>query len=222
MREPTSVVLADDHYLVREGTRRLLADSGEITVLDAVGNAVELLHAVQRHQPDAVIADIRMPPTHRTEGIVAAHRIRAAFPHIGVVILSQHADEQYVFDLFQHGTNGLAYLLKERVGELDELVRAVREVVAGRSVVDPSIVEVLLGAHRRAVGSPLRDLTARELEVLRHMAEGRTNKAIAEALTLSESTVEKHVNATFAKLGLTAETQLHRRVAAVLTYLRAQ
>ena len=115
----------------------------------------------------------------------------------------------------------MAYLLKERVGEVDELVRAVREVVAGRSVVDPRVVEVLLGAHRRAAGSPLRGLTARELEVLRHMAEGRTNKGIAEELSLSESTVEKHVNSVFGKLG-GVESQLHRRVAAVLTYLRAQ
>src|SRR5207302_9445031 len=127
----------------REGTRRLLEDSGEVDVLAAVGTAAELLDAVARLRPDAVLTDIRMPPGHHMEGIAAAHAIRAAHPHVGVVVLSQHADEAYAFQLFQAGTAGLAYLLKERVGDLDELLRAVREVVAGRSVVDPLVVEAL-------------------------------------------------------------------------------
>ncbi|WP_282797446.1 response regulator transcription factor [Streptomyces sp. CC224B] len=217
---PLRLVIAEDHYLVREGTRRLLEDTGEVRVLAAVGTATELLDAVGRLLPDVVIADIRMPPGHHTEGITAAHAIRAAHPGIGVVVLSQHANENYAFDLFRCGTNGLAYLLKERIGEVDELLRALHEVTAGRSVVDPRIVEVLIGSHARAADAPLSHLTRRELDVLRQMAEGKTNRAIAESLSLSESTVEKHVNSTFAKLGLAEIPQLHRRVSAVLAYLR--
>ncbi|MFI2074117.1 response regulator [Streptomyces triculaminicus] len=217
---PLRVVIAEDHYLVREGTRRLLEDTGDVAVVSAVGDAAELLEVVEELRPEVVIADIRMPPGHHTEGIAAAHAIRAGHPGIGVVMLSQHADENYAFDLFQRGTDGLAYLLKERIGELDELLRALREVAAGRSVVDPRIVEVLMGSHTRAADAPLAALTRRELDVLRHMAEGKTNRAIAQALVLSESTIEKHVNSTFAKLGLAEEPQLHRRVSAVLAYLR--
>jgi DNA-binding NarL/FixJ family response regulator len=217
MTDRLRVLIAEDHYLVREGTRRLLADSGAVDVLAAVGTADELLDAVDRLRPDAVITDIRMPPAQHTEGIDAAHRIRARHPAIGVVVLSHHANEHYAFQLFQHGTAGLAYLLKERVTEVDELVRALREVAAGRSVVDPRIVEVLLHSD---TNSPLRSLTPRELDVLRHMASGKTNRVIARELTLSESTIEKHVNATFAKLGLTAEPELHHWVAAVLAYFR--
>ncbi|MFI9720827.1 response regulator [Streptomyces sp. NPDC052396] len=220
MPDPLRVVIAEDHYLVREGTRRLLEDTGDVQVLAAVGTAGELLDAVDRLRPDVVIADIRMPPGHHTEGITAAHAIRAAHPGIGVVMLSQHANEHYAFDLFRRGTDGLAYLLKERIGELDELLRALREVVAGRSVVDPRIVEVLMGSHARTADAPLAALTRRELDVLRHMAQGKTNRSIAESLALSESTIEKHVNSTFAKLGLAEEPQLHRRVSAVLAYLR--
>src|SRR5947208_8115762 len=201
-RECLRILVADDHYLVREGVRRLLEGSGQITVLATVGTADELLTAVEREQPDAIIADIRMPPEHHTEGITAAHTIRARHPDIGVVVLSQHANEHYAFALFQHGTPGLAYLLKERIGDLDELVRALHEVAAGRSVIDPRIVEVLLHSHTRAAASPLAQLTPRELDVLRLMAQGKNNRAIAEALSLSESTIEKHVNSTFAKLGL--------------------
>ncbi|GAA2781831.1 response regulator [Crossiella cryophila] len=220
MPEPLRIVIAEDHYLVREGTRRLLEDSGEVRVVAAVGTAEELLDAVRRFRLDAVITDIRMPPGHNTEGITAAHHIRVHHQDIGVVVLSQHANEQYAFDLFQHGTDGLAYLLKERIGEVDELLRALHEVRAGRSVIDPRIVEVLLGSRAKAADAPLTRLSPRELEVLRHMAQGKTNRAIAEYLTLSESTIEKHVNSTFAKLGLAEEPQVHRRVSAVLTYLR--
>lgn len=214
------VVIAEDHYLVREGTRRILEDSGEVSVIAAVGTAVELLDAVDRLSPDAVITDIRMPPGHHTEGIAAAHEIQTRFPSVGVVVLSQHANEQYAFALFSRGTAGLAYLLKERVGDVAELLRALREVVAGRSVIDPRIVEVLVRSHTRTSESPLASLTARELDVLGEMAQGKNNRGIAEALSLSESTVEKHVNAVFAKLSLGTEDSLHRRVAAVLTFLR--
>jgi DNA-binding NarL/FixJ family response regulator len=214
------IVIAEDNYLVREGTRRLLEDSGEVDVLAAVGTAEELLDAVARLRPDAALTDIRMPPSHHMEGIAAAHAIRAAHPHVGVVVLSQHADEAYAFHLFQAGTAGLAYLLKERVGDLDELLRALREVVAGRSVVDPLVVEALVAHRARLAQSPLSSLTPRELDVLREMAQGKTNHAIAQTLVLSESAVEKHVNAIFSKLGLSEEPQVHRRVAAVLTFLR--
>jgi len=219
-REHLRILIADDHFLVREGTRRLLEDSEHITVLAALGTPDELLTAVEHEQPDAVIADIRMPPSHHTEGITAAHAIRSRYPEIGVVVLSQHANEHYAFALFQHGTEGLAYLLKERIGDLEELIRALHEVTAGRSVIDPRIVEVLLHAHTRTADSPLTQLTPRELDVLRLMAEGKNNHTIAQALTLSESTIEKHVNSTFSKLGLGEQPGLHHRVTAVLTYLR--
>src|SRR3979411_2272234 len=142
--EPLRVVIAEDNYLVREGTRRLLEDSGEVEVVAAVGAPDELLEAVDRLLPNAVLTDIRMPPDHDMEGIQAAHQIRARHPQIGVVVLSQHADEAYAFQLLKDGTAGLAYLLKERIGDLDQLLRALRETIAGRSVIDPVVVEALL------------------------------------------------------------------------------
>ena len=214
------VVVAEDNYLVREGTRRLLEDSGEIEVLATVGTADELLDAVVRLRPDAAITDIRMPPTMHMEGIEAAHRIRESHPRVGVVVLSQHADQAYAFELLKNGTAGLAYLLKERVGDLDDLVDVLCEVVAGRSVIDPQVVEVLVASRARLADSPVSGLTPRELDVLREMAQGKANGGIASALFLSESAVEKHVHSIFSKLGLSEEPQLHRRVAAVLAYLR--
>jgi DNA-binding NarL/FixJ family response regulator len=222
MPEPLRIVLAEDHYLVREGTRRLLEGSGAVAVLAAVGTADEALAAVARLRPDALLTDIRMPPDHQMEGIDAAHIIRARTPRVGVVVLSQHAEAAYAVELFRHGTAGLAYLLKERVGDLDELVRALRAVVAGRSVIDPQIVELLVAQQTRLADSAISTLSARELEVLRRMAEGKTNRAIADQLHLSESAVEKHINAIFSKLGLGEETQIHRRVAAVLAFLHEQ
>src|ERR687884_1646446 len=211
MPSPLQVVIAEDNYLVREGTRRLLEESGEVEVLAAGGTGTELLDAVQRLRPQAVLTDIRMPPGHHTEGIEAAHAIRAGHPEVGVVVLSQHAEEAYAFQLFQHGTAGLAYLLKERVGDLDELLRALHEVVAGRSVIDAQIVELLVAHRARVANSPVSRLSPRELEVLREMAQGKSNGAIAQALVLSESAVEKHVNAIFSKLGLSEEPYVHRR-----------
>ena len=221
MSEPLRIVIADDNYLVREGTRRLLEDSGEVNVEAAVGSAPELLDAVRRNAPDAVITDIRMPldkaaggvAAPAMEGIDAAHAIKKSAPSVGVVILSQYADESYAFELFRNGTAGLAYLLKDRVGDLHHLLEALREVTAGGSVIDPQVVDALQT-------SPLARLTPRELDVLREMAAGRGNAGIAQALHLSESSVEKHVNAIFAKLDLASEQQVHRRVAAVLTFLR--
>ncbi len=220
MTSPLRVVIAEDNYLVREGTRRLLEDSGEVSVIAAVGTAAELLDAVARLRPDAVLTDIRLPPGHHVEGIEAAHAIRATHPGVGVAVLSQHADEAYAFELLRYGVSGLAYLLKERVGDLDELLRALREVAAGGSVVDPRVVELLVAHRARLRESAIGGLSPRELDVLREMAQGKTNRAVAESLILSESAVEKHVNGIFSKLGLSEEPQLHRRVAAVLTFLR--
>lgn len=220
MSEPLRVVIAEDHYLVREGTRKLLEDSGEVTVEAAVGTATELKDAVRRMHPDAVITDIRMPPGHHMEGIAAAHAIRAEHPEVGVVVLSQHADAAYALELLKHGSAGYAYLLKDRLREIGELLRALHAVAQGGSLIDPQVVETLVDKRRRSEHSPLAELTPRELEVLHAMAEGRTNKGIAERLFLSESSVEKHVAAIFGKLGLPQEAQVHRRVAAVLTFLR--
>ena len=229
MAEPLRVVIADDNYLVREGTRRLLEESGQVTVQAAVGSAPELLDAVRRAPPDAVLTDIRMPPPGQAadqpagpskEGIDAAHAIKASAPGVGVVILSQYADEAYAFELFRNGTAGLAYLLKDRVGDLRQLLSALHEVAAGGSVIDPRIVEALVVRRARLRESPLARLTPRELHVLQEMARGQGNAGIAQKLSLSESSVEKNVNAIFTKLGLTSEQLVHRRVAAVLTFLR--
>ncbi len=228
MAEPLRIVIADDNYLVREGTRRLLEDSGQVTVQAAVGSAPELLDAVHRTRPEAVLTDIRMPAgpaAGRTagpamEGIDAAHRIKASTPGVGVVILSQYADESYAFELFRNGTAGLAYLLKDRVGDLRQLLAALREVTSGGSVIDPQVVDALVARRARLRESPLARLTPRELDVLREMAQGRGNAGIASELFLSESSVEKHVNAIFAKLDLASEQRVNRRVAAVLTFLR--
>ena len=228
MTEHLQIVIADDNYLVREGTRQLLEASGEVTVQAAVGSAPELLDAVRRRRPDAVLTDIRMPvpaaangdQAPAMEGIDAAHAIKMSQPRVGVVILSQYADESYAFELFRNGTAGLAYLLKDRVGDLDQLLSALHAVAAGGSVIDPEVVDALVSRRVRLQSSPLSRLTPRELDVLREMAKGRGNAGIAQALYLSESSVEKHVNAIFTKLDLASEQQVHRRVAAVLTFLR--
>jgi DNA-binding NarL/FixJ family response regulator len=217
------VVIAEDHYLVREGTRRLLESSGDVEVLAAVENTEALLDAVERLHPDAVITDIRMPPTNQMEGIEAAHVIRSRHPQVGVVVLSQYVNSLYAFELFRDGTTGLAYLLKDRVGELEELLRALRAVTTGGSVIDPKVVEGLLARRQQLAGSLLETLTSRELEVLSEMAQGKSNTAISGSLYISPSAVEKHINAIFAKLTLSAEDGAqHRRVAAVLTFLRNQ
>lgn len=217
-RDVLRVVIAEDNYLVREGLRRLLEDSGEVTVVASTSNAVELLDAVRRLAPDVVLTDIRMPPGHHREGIEAARRIRADHPGTGVVVLSQHTDESYALALFADGSAGLGYLLKDRIGDLEDLVHALREVRVGGSVVDPVIVDTLV-RRRTGPAGRLAALSPRELDVLREMARGRTNAGIEEALHLSASTVEKHVNAIFTKLRL-PEAGVHRRVAAVLAFLK--
>ncbi len=220
MAEQLRVIIAEDNYLLREGTRRLLEDSDQVDVVAAVGNAIELLDAVERMRPHAVLTDIRMPPGHHMEGIEAARTIRSRHPEVGVVVLSQHSDELYAYELLKDGTAGLAYLLKERVSDLDALVRTLREVVGGGSVIDARVVEALLGRRARETESALGALSPREREVLAKMAEGCTNPVIARALFMSGSTVEKHVSAILSKLGLSEEKEIDRRVAAVLAYLK--
>jgi DNA-binding NarL/FixJ family response regulator len=217
--EKLRLVLADDHYLVREGTRSLLEDTGRIDVVATAGNAEELLAAVEQYHPGVVITDIRMPPSHSLEGIRAALAIRRSFPEVGVIALSQYVDGSYALELFKDGTGGLGYLLKERVGDLDELLVAIETVAAGGSTIDPIVVEALVESRGRATRSPLRHLSPRELDVLREMAQGKNNQGIADALYLSESAVEKHVGSIFVKLWVTEQSQISRRVAAVVTFL---
>ncbi|WES65706.1 response regulator transcription factor [Microbacter sp. GSS18] len=220
MIEKLRVVVADDHYLVREGVRRALATDDRVDVIAAVGTADELELVVDREQPDAVVTDIRMPPGHSTEGIDAALRIRERHPSIGIVVLSQYNDPGYAMDLLRDGTDGMAYLLKERIGDPGAIVGAVEAVAAGGSRIDPDVVSALVSAGR--VSSPLAALSDREREVLEQMAQGRTNAGIAEQLHLSESSIEKYAGSLFTKLGLGDEPHVHRRVAAVLAYLQEQ
>ena len=214
------VVFAEDNYLVREGTAALLAEAGEVDIVGTAASFDELLEAVGEHGPDAVLTDIRMPPTGTDEGIRAAKQIRAEHPDVGVVVLSQFADEEYVYELLKDGAAGLGYLLKERVADVEELVRALEEVSRGGSVLDPRVVESLVAAKDRMAHSPLAALTEREREVLSHMAQGQNNGAIAKSLFLTERAVEKHINSLFHKLDLTEEPAVHRRVMAVLAFLR--
>jgi DNA-binding NarL/FixJ family response regulator len=215
------VVFADDNYLVREGVAGLLAETPGVEVVETVANPEGLLRAVAAHRPEAVLTDIRMPPSFTTEGIVAARRIRTEFPETGVVVLSQYVEEDYAFDLLSEGVAGLGYLLKERVSEVDEIVRALHEVARGGSVLDPRIVEGLLGRGAREQDSALPALSDREHEVLAALASGRSNSAIAAGLYMSERAVEKHVSSVFQKLGLVHEAETNRRVMAVLAFLDA-
>jgi DNA-binding NarL/FixJ family response regulator len=216
------IVFAEDNYLVREGTVALLNETGEVEIVGTVESKDELLTAVETERPDAVLTDIRMPPTGTDEGIVAAREIRATHPEIGVVVLSQFADDAYAYDLLRDGAEGLGYLLKERVADVEEVVRALHEVARGGSVLDPKVVEALVSAKDRMAHSPLATLTEREREVLSLMAQGRNNAGIAEALFLTERAVEKHINSMFHKLGLSEEPNVHRRVMAVLAFLQEQ
>ncbi|TDO52688.1 DNA-binding NarL/FixJ family response regulator [Kribbella sp. VKM Ac-2527] len=215
------VVFAEDNFLVREGISALLTEADDIELVETVAAPDALLRAVAVHRPDAVLTDIRMPPTFTAEGIDAAKRIRAEHPSTGVVVLSQYVEEDYVFDLLSEGVAGLGYLLKERVSQLDEVVRALHDVARGGSVLDPRVVEGLLTRKAQESRSPLLRLTDREREVLQEMAAGRSNAATSKALFMSERAVEKHISAIFQKLGLTDESDVNRRVMAVLAFLDA-
>jgi len=214
------VVFADDNYLVREGVAALLTEADGIDLVDVMADPELLLASVAAHSPDAVLTDIRMPPTHTDEGIVAAKRIRSEHPDTGVVVLSQYVEEDYAFDLLSEGVAGMGYLLKERVSDVGELVRALTAVARGESALDPMVVEALLA--RRAGEGPLLGLTDREREVLAVMATGRNNATIAKTLFMSDRAVEKHIGSVFQKLGLVDEHETNRRVMAVLAYVEAR
>jgi DNA-binding NarL/FixJ family response regulator len=213
------VVLAEDNLLVREGATRLLESQPGIEVCAACGDLPSLLQAVEEHRPAVVVTDIRMPPTHTDEGIQASERLREASPQTGVVVLSQFADPIYVMALLERGSQGRAYLLKERLANADQLVAAINEVARGGSVIDHKVVEVLVQARAKAPESRLDKLTPREREILSEMAQGKNNAGIASALVVTERAVEKHINAIFSKLGLGEEKEVHRRVKAVLLFL---
>jgi DNA-binding NarL/FixJ family response regulator len=213
------IVLAEDSYLVREGVRRLLETQPDLEVAAVCEDLDSLLAAVEEQRPDVVLTDIRMPPGRLDEGIQAAQRLRESSPETGVVVLSQYAEPAYALALLEGGADRRAYLLKERVDDLDQLAGAIHAVAAGGSAIDPKIVETLVAAKSAAERSPLDELTPRELDVLREMAEGANNAAIAATLVLAERSVEKVIHAIFLKLGLSWESAVHKRVKAVLLYL---
>jgi DNA-binding NarL/FixJ family response regulator len=212
------VVVADDSVLLREGVVRLLQEDGFDVVAQA-GDAEDLMRKVGAHRPDVAIVDVRMPPTHTDEGLRAAAEIRERFPETAVLVLSQIIETGSALELLTASAEGVGYLLKDRVADIDRFTEAVRRVAEGGSALDPEVVSTLLGRRRR--DDPLADLTSREREVLGLMAEGRSNAAIAEALVITERAVEKHVTSIFSKLGLSPASEDHRRVLAVLAYLRA-
>jgi DNA-binding NarL/FixJ family response regulator len=216
---PIRVVLAEDHYLVREGIRRVLETRSGLEIAAVCDDLDSLLAAVETERPDVVITDIRMPPGDADEGIQAAERLRVTNPEIGVVVLSQYANPSYALALLKGGTAGRAYLLKERVKDLGELEAAIHAVAEGGSMIDPKVVEALVAENARSEESPLNQLTPRERDVLRAMAEGKNNAAIADALVLTERSVEKVIHSIFLKLGLTWEKAVHKRVKAVILYL---
>jgi DNA-binding NarL/FixJ family response regulator len=216
---PIRLVLAEDNYLVREGVRRLLETQPDIEVAAACGDLGSLLAAVDAQRPDVVVTDIRMPPGGADEGIQAAKRLRETNPEVGVVVLSQYSNPSYALALLEGGSARRAYLLKARVEDLGQLVAAIRAVAEGGSVIDPEVVEALVAQSTRSEQSPLNELTPRERDVLREMAEGKNNAAIADALFLTERSVEKVIHSIFLKLGLTWETAVHKRVKAVILYL---
>ena len=210
------IVLADDAALFREGVANLLREAG-FDVVGQAENADDLLALVGEHQPDVVIVDIRMPPSHTLEGLEAAKIIRARYPAVGVLVLSQFVEPHYAMQLIDNAEQGAGYLLKDRVGDIEELADAVRQIAAGRLIIDPAVVSQLLNRSRRR--DPLDALTDREKAVLALMAQGRSNHAIANGLFVTEKTVEAHIRAIFIKLNLSPTADDHRRVLAVITYL---
>jgi DNA-binding NarL/FixJ family response regulator len=213
------LVLAEDHYLVREGIRRLLETRPDLEVAAVCGDLGSLLAVVEAEHPDVVVTDIRMPPGDADEGIQAAERLRETNPDVGVVVLSQYANPSYALALLERGSARRAYLLKERVNDLGQLVTAIQAVAEGGSVIDAKVVEALVAENARGEESPLNQLTPRERDVLREMAAGKSNAAIAEALFLTERSVQKVIHSIFLKLGLTWEASVDKRVKAVILYL---
>jgi DNA-binding NarL/FixJ family response regulator len=212
------LVICDDSVLLREGLARLLQDAG-FEIVGQAGNAEDLMRKVRFDHPDVAIVDIRMPPTHTDEGLRAAQEIRTQHPDVGVLVLSQYVEPGYALELLADSAEGVGYLLKDRVSDVDDFAAAVRRVGEGGSALDPAVVSQLVGRRRRQ--NPLDDLTPREREVLELMAEGRSNHAIGEKLVITPRAVEKHVTSIFSKLGLNATAEDHRRVLAVLAFLRA-
>lgn len=213
------LVLADDNLLVREGLQQLLSGTDGVRIVGVCADLDELLRTIDEHAPDVVVTDIRMPPTRTDEGIQAAARLRDSHPAVGVVVLSQYSEPAYVLELLESGSDGRAYLLKERVHDRGQLSTAIRTVAAGGSVIDPKLVEVLVTTRAAAERSPLRELTAREREVLAEIAEGKSNAAIAESLVLTKRGVEKHINSIFMKLNLAGAEDVSKRVKATLLFL---
>jgi DNA-binding NarL/FixJ family response regulator len=216
------LVLADDSYLIREAVTQLLEPQQDIELVATCEDLPTLVKAMNEHEPDVVLTDIRMPPEGREEGISAADYARERYPEMGIVVLSQYSAPAYALALLEKGSAGRGYLLKERVSDLEQLTGAIREVAAGGSVVDPQIVDALVGATTGGGQSPLSELTPREREVLAEMAQGKNNAAIAESLVVTEKAVQKHINQIFSKLGVSFEEDVHKRVKAVLLYLSEQ
>jgi DNA-binding NarL/FixJ family response regulator len=216
---PIGIVIAEDNYLVREGVRQLIEALPELTLLAVCEDMDGLLRAVDEHRPDVVLTDIRMPPTGTDEGLQVAERLRLSHPSTGVVVLSQFVESEYALALLENGASGRAYLLKERVSDVRQLLDAIKEVAGGGSMIDPKVIEALVSARTAAHDSPLATLTPREKEVLEQLAQGKNNAAIAGALFLTERAVEKHINSIFSKLQLSEEKEIHRRVKAALLYL---
>lgn len=216
------VVLAEDNYLVRQGVSTLIAGEPDLELVASCADYDSLMASVDADTPDVVVTDIRMPPSGTDEGIRAAASIREQHPHMGVVVLSQYSDPAYAVSFLDGGSKGRAYLLKERVSDIDQLAGAIREVADGGSVIDPAVVDALVTARAKSADSPLHRLTPRETEILGEMAQGKNNAAVAASLVLSERAVEKHINSIFSKLALSEEPDVHRRVKAVLLFLSAR
>ena len=214
-----TVALADDSLLVREGMQELLARADDIEVVAACGDMPALLAAVERERPQVVVTDIRMPPTNSDEGVQLAADLREQAPHIGVVVISQYSEPGYALTLLDSGSDGRAYLLKDRIHDRTQLAGAIRSVADGGSMIDPKVVEALVASKTRAEQSPLAELTSREQEVLAEIAQGRSNSAIADSLFLTKRAVEKHINSIFMKLGLADADDVSKRVKATLVFL---
>jgi DNA-binding NarL/FixJ family response regulator len=216
---PIRVLLGEDNFIAREGIVRVLESIDDLDLVDSCPDLPTLRESVETNRPDVVLTDIRMPPTHTDEGIQLAGELRSSHPDVGVVVLSQHVEPLYATTLFEEGSDGRAYLLKERLADREELSRAIHEVANGRSVIDSRVVEELLSARQRRKASRLDNLTARELEILSLVAEGKSNSAIADLLVITKRAVERHINAIFWKLDLGNSEDVSRRVKAVLLYL---